>query len=199
MRFKIWEALENEKAKQLQAIWADTFKALGVGGLSDEDAAQQSLSKITFNNRNPDRTSTFKGKQAVRKRLENGQIFSRLEKMADPDIKKGMEDTRRWLDTQDNEHSANASTTVSVLLQKLFGRYYQEFIDSDMPRVDQAKAQVQPQPPKADPAGSSQPLPATTQPQLPAPGQQQASGQMAMPNPTNPMPPKPAGAEMGLF
>jgi len=158
MRFKNWfhENLQPDKERQLQQVWADTFKSLGLGGLTDEDAAQQSLSKITFGARSMGRgpDSTFKGKQAVRKRLENGQIFNRLEQLSDPNLRKTIEDTRKWLDTEDGQHSANASTTVSTLLQKLFGPYFQKFIDSDFPKPDQAKAQVQPMPPKQ--TGTSQ-------------------------------------------
>ena len=204
----------DQNVAELQKIWADTFKALGVGGLSDEDAAQQSLGKITFGSRNPDRTnSTFKGKQAVSKRLENGQIFQRLQKINDPDIQKGVEETRKWLDTQEPEGQAgagtNASTTVSSLLQKLFGpKYFPQFIDGDFPKADQAKAQVQPQPPKDGtemqaPDGSMDPNTPQPQPGPPQGGmmgqQPQAPGMMMPPAPTNPMPPKPAGAEMGML
>lgn len=217
-RFRTWlvESLQSQKLKELQTVWADTFKALGVGGLSDEDAAQQSLSKITFGDRNPHRNaeSTFKGKQAVRKRLENGQIFARLERYGDPELKQSVEDTRRWLDLKDKDHAANGSTTVSTLLQKLFGdKYFQQFIDQDFPKTDQAKAQVQPQPPKDStgtpaqtPDGSmTQPPDMTGQQGAPPPnggppgGQPQAQQGMSPPPPNNPMPPKPAGAEMGLF
>lgn len=210
-RFKFWlESLESQRNQELQRIWADTFTSLGLGGLSDEDAAQQSLSKVTFGGRNPttSQTSVFKGKQAVRKRLENGQIFARLEKTGDPELRKAVEDTRRWLDTDGAEHAANASTTVSNLLQKLFGRHFETFIDSDVPRTDTAKAQVPPQPPKNDatqaaaPDTSMQSTPTSpNQPPLQTvPGQQpQAAGAMMPPQPNTPMPPKPAGAELGLF
>lgn len=200
--------MQSERDKELQRIWADTFKALGVAGLSDEDAAQQSLSKITFNQRSPEsQNSIFKGKQAVRKRLENGQIFSRLEKIGDPELKKNVEIARKWLDTQE---PSNASTTISSLLQKLFGdEYFQQFIDSDFPKVDQAKAEVQPVPPKDNltqdgpsPDNSmdmSMPMP-TGLPMDGMMGQQpQVPTAMMPPQPTNPMPPKPAGAELGLF
>lgn len=208
-RFKFWlENVASQRDKELRQIWGDTFKALGVGGLADEDAAQQSLSKITFGSRSPEgRSNTFKGKQAVRKRLENGQIFDRLKKSGDPELRKGIEDTRKWLDTQEPGHSANASTTVSVLLQKLFGKHYQSFIDSDMPQPDTAKAQVQPQPPKQDSeAGGPDLSQGPENPSGPANpadqqlGQQpQAPGGMQQPMPTNPLPPKPAGADMGMF
>lgn len=217
-RFRTFvESQDKDRLKELQAVWADTFKALGVGGLADEDAAQQSLSKITFGQRNPMRgkESVFKGKQAVGKRLENGQIFSRLQSMNDPELKQSVEITRKWLDTQDNKgQGSNASTTVSNLLKMLFGdKYFQQFIDSDFPQVDTAKAQVEPQPPK-DTAGAEGTPPdgSMTQPPDPSgqqgapppnggpPGAQpQAQQGMAPPQPTNPMPPKPAGAEMGLF
>jgi hypothetical protein len=196
MKFKEF-AQNSENQAELQRIWGDTFKSLGVGGLSDEDAAQQSLSKITFGSRNPDRAnSTFKGKQAVRKRLENGQIFQRLEKINDPEIQKGVEDARKWLDIQDGPESSNASSTVSNLLQKMFGqKNFQDFIDGDFPRADVAKAQVEPQAPKqADsPMGPSQMQPGP--PQSGMMGQQPSTSPM----PNNPMPPKPAGAEMGMF
>jgi hypothetical protein len=210
MRFKIWlEDMQSHKDADLQSIWRDTFKALGIGGLSDEDAAHQSLSNIQFGQRSPDRKSVFKGKQAVRKALENGQIFARLERTNDPDLRKHVEDARKWLDTQEPGSAANASTTVSVLLQKLFGdEIFQKFIDSDFPKKDTATAQVQPQPPKPDgqatPAGSMDQ--STPQPQPGGPpmggmmGQQpQANAAMVPPQPGNPMPQKPAGAELGMF
>jgi hypothetical protein len=86
MKFKEF-AQNSENQAELQRIWGDTFKSLGVGGLSDEDAAQQSLSKITFGSRNPDRAnSTFKGKQAVRKRLE--KFSSDCKKSTTPKFKR---------------------------------------------------------------------------------------------------------------
>lgn len=214
MRFKIWitnEVANVNRDKQLQDIWSDTFKALGIGGLSDEDAAQQSLSKITYNQRSSENpNSTFKGKQAVRKRLENGQIFDRLEKLNDPEVKKNIEDVRKWLDTKEVGHSANASTNVSNLLEKLFGKEtFQKFIDADFPKKDDAKAEVQPQPPKQDLTGPNAPAPANQGASLQPPAQPgppmagMMGDQPPMPTPDQsamaPMPPKPAGAELGLF
>lgn len=214
--FKIWlESLETEREKELRSIWADTFKALGVGGLADEDAAQQSLSKINYGQRGSGNgVNNFKGKQAARKRLENGQIFSRLEKIGDPELKQSVEDARKWLDQNEAGHEANASTTVSVLLQKMFGKLYNRFIDSDVPRMDQAKAKVPPMPPKQDttPPDLSQ-GPENPQPEQPqpmnglSPMDQQTDQQMGQPQvspaqknrTTNPLPPKPAGADMGMF
>lgn len=209
-RFRFWlaERMQSERDNQLQRIWADTFKALGLGGLSDEDAAQQSLSKVTFNQRSPDsHGNTFKGKQAVRKRLENGQIFNRLEQLNDPEIRKNIEDVRRWLDSNDGDTSSNASTTVSNLLQKIFGQdTFQKLIDSDFPKQDDAKAQVQPMPPSnmgqemPNPDTSANPQPPGQPPMSGMMGQQpQVPQGMAPPQPTNPMPPKPAGAELGMF
>lgn len=210
MKFKVWlENDEKQKQKNLQEIWADTFKALGVGGLSDEDAAQQSLSKITFNQRSPDnKGNVFKGKQAASKRL--GEIFNRLQQLNDPDIQKNVEETRKWLDTKD---SANASTTVSNLLQKMFGEEnFQKLIDADFPKLDTAKAEVPPQPPKQN-TGVPPEAPAPDNSGQNQPGQPPMSGMMgeqppppappttpnAPPQGMPPMPPKPAGAEMGLF
>jgi hypothetical protein len=211
--FKTWlenaEIIDVKEQKELQSIWADTFKALGIGGLSDEDAAQQSLSKITFNQRSGEtQNNVFKGKRAASKRLENGQIFNRLEKLNDPDIKNNIEDVRKWLDTTDSEHAANASTTVSTLLQKLFGQEtFQQFIDSDFPKFDSAKAEMPPQPPKQDtgvPPEAPAPDNAGQNPgQPPMNGmmgdQPQANAAQQIPPVQNPMPPKPAGAEMGMF
>lgn len=215
MRFRIWlENKEQDKLKTLQGIWADTFKALGVGGLSDEDAAQQSLSKITFNQRSPEQQgNVFKGKQAVRKRLENGQIFSRLDSVNDPEIKKQIEDTRRWLDTKNSDNSANASTTISTLLQKLFGQEtFEKFIDADFPKIDTAKAQVQPVAPKQNsntPAESPAPSnPGQQPPMQPGPPMSGMMGEQPPvtppqpgmePAPQAPMPPMPAGAQLGMF
>lgn len=215
IRFKTWlETAQTDKREneELQRIWADTFKALGIGGLSDEDAAQQSLSKITFNSRSGESpNSTFKGKQAVSKRLENGQIFNRLEKLNSPEIKKNIEDARKWLDTRDPGHAANASTTVSTLLQKLFGQEnFQRLIDADFPKIDTVKAKVPAQPPKQDVTGPEAPAPdnqGQQPPMQPGPpfvgmmGDQPPSMQPTnSPSPNRtPMPPKPAGAELGLF
>lgn len=187
------EGVTSQKENELRAIWADAFKALGIGGLSDEDAGQQSLSRITFSQRGV-RTpgaSVFKGKQAARKRLENGQIFARLQKMADPELTKAAEEARRWLDQSENGMSANASTTVGNLLEKLFGSYYPKFIDSDVPRMDTAKAQVPPQRPKDSQMDPNPPQPTMNpqqQPQVPVP-----------PQPTNPGQPRPQGNELGLY
>jgi hypothetical protein len=103
--------MQSEKDLQLQKIWKDVFKALGIDGLADEDAGQQSLSKITFGARSPERirnrdggsgANVFKGKHAASKALENGQIFAALEKIGDPEIaRKAVEMTRKWLDTDE--------------------------------------------------------------------------------------------------
>lgn len=219
MKFKFWlENKEQNDQKALQAIWSDTFKALGVGGLSDEDAAQQSLSKITFNQRSPEEQgNVFKGKQAVRKRLENGQIFSRLENLNNPDLKKQVEDTRRWLDTQNSESSSNASTTISVLLQKLFGQEtFEKFIDANFPKTDSAKAEVPSQPPKqnagvppettspSNPGQKPNNQPPQQPPTQPGPPMSGMMGEQPPPaidanSPQTPMPPMPAGAQLGLF
>lgn len=208
-RFKNWlnESMQTERDSELQSIWADTFNALGVAGLSDEDAAQQSLSKITFNQRNSNQNSPFKGKQAVRKRLENGQIFARLEKSNDPELRKNVENVRKWLDTHSDQES-NGSTTVSNLLQMLFGdETFQKLIDSDFPKLDKAKAQVQPMPPKEGMGPSvpapdnsmdmNSPQPDPSQPPMDMSGQQpQVPPNMMMPQPAHPRPPRPAG---GIF
>lgn len=154
-RFKLWmENIESQKFKKLQDIWKDTFNALGISGLSDIDAAQQSLSKITFGSRNGKNFNNFKGKQATRKRLENGQIFSRLKQTHDPEILKCVEDTEKWLNSSE---TSNNGTTVGNLLQKMFGRYFQNFIDGDFPKVDPAKAEVEPQSPIESPNNNIDP------------------------------------------
>lgn len=169
--FRHWlEALESDKDKQIQAIWADTFKALGVGGFSDEDAAHQSLSKITYGQRRGMRsymdsesgTSTFKGKKAAYKRLENGQIFNRLAQLNDPEISKNIEDTKAWLGQ--NNVKNNGDTTISTVLQKLFGpERFEQLIDSDVPHVDSKLTKAPAQPPKQD-MGMNQPEPQMEQP-----------------------------------
>jgi hypothetical protein len=202
MKFRTWinENLRSEKERQLHDIWADVFKALGIGGLSDEDAAQQSLSNITYGQRGPDKKNLFKGKTAVRKRLEGSQIFDRLQQISDPELRKSVEAARHWLDSDDQ---ANASTTVSVLLQKLFGdENFQKFINSEVPQGPEPKAQVQPQPPKDNAVDTSmdmntpQPIP----PQTGMMGQQpQVPQNFSQPRPTHPMPPRPAGSELGMY
>ena len=206
------QQLGTERDKKVQEIWKKAFDALGVGGLSPDDAATNSLSKIQFGRKGTGSdigdsgSGVFKGKQAVLKRLENGQIFSELEKLGDPELKKCIEDVRRWLGTEDSEHSSNASTTISELMKRLFGdKYFNSFIGKDFPKTDTAQAKVQPQPPKTDTPSPSMNQ-STPQPAPPGPpmsgmmGQQpQAPGNMMPPAPTNPMPPQPAGAQMGLF
>lgn len=218
MRFKIWlEDIQSERMQQLQSIWSDVFRALGVDGEAPEDNALKSLSRITYghgSNGARDQNE-FQGKKAVRKRLENGQIFSRLEKLGDPDIADQVEATKRWLDSNEGSAdgktnvNANADTTISKLLQNLFGqKYFQQFIGDDFPKTDQAQAQVPPQPPKPDttPGPENSMDQGTPQPPLPMDpmnnpmGQQpQANGVPVPPQPTNPLPPKPAGAQLGMF
>lgn len=183
MRFKTF--IENEDhSKELQQIWTDTFKALGVGGLSDEDAAQQSLSRITLGQRDQsNKPSVFKGKQAVSKRLENAQIFSRLERISDPELRQTVEQTRRWLDSRDDKgQGANGSTTVSNLLKMLFGdKYFTQFIDKDFPKND-PKAAVEPQPPKQVPGSMTQPPPVMGQQGAPPPTGGPMGSQPQVPN-----------------
>jgi hypothetical protein len=210
-RFKKWIIEENsrkeEKMSKLKDIWSDFFKALGIEGLSDEDAAQQSFSRIRLNQRSRGTNSTFKGKQAVRKRLENNQIFQRLLNLNDPEIRKNVENVRSWLDKKDVGYSANASTTVGILLEKLFGKEtFQKFIDADFPKKiedDQDSENYQSDPKNEDEPqnnledGSSSP---------PVPPGQPMSGMMGEQPPQEPegsarmpLPQKPAGAELGMF
>lgn len=191
MTFKFWLENSNNKATELRQIWSDTFKALGIGGLSDEDAAQQSLSRINYNQRGIGNNSTFKGKNAALKRLENDQIFARLQKIGDPDISKGVDQVKTWLGTESSDQP-NASTTVAVLLQKLFGqKNFESLINSKTPQIA-VKPEMQPQPPKpsSEPTGVP-PQDAGLPPQPGMMGDQ--------PGMQGSLPPKPAGAELGLF
>lgn len=219
-RFKIWceSHLDTMKDDQIRQVWQDTFKALGIDGLGNKiDAAHTSLGSISFGHsaRADKRGNTFHGKQAVQKRLENGQIFKRLEELNDPKLRQTIQATKRWLDTKDDGHGANGNTTVGTLLKTLFGDdTFYKYIGKDYPKADTAKAQVEPQPPKPDMGmgGEQPPAPDNSmdqnspQPAPPGapmgnmPGQQpQAAGGMMPGQPSNPMPPKPAGAEMGMF
>ena len=202
--FKMWlENTDQNDFKELQAVWEDTFKALGIDGLSDEDAAQHSLSKIIFNQRSSENNNEFRGKRAARKRLENGQIFEKLNKINNPEIKKNIEDVRKWLDTDDAKHAANASTTVSTLLQKLFGQdNFSKLIDSNFPKIDSSKAEVPMMSPKKSLENQTEKPPLNNVNAPPMTGtmdQPQVNPSQQMPPVQNPMPPKPAGAEMGLF
>lgn len=172
--FKIWlEDYESQKNQQIRDIWRDTFKALGVGGLSDEDAAYQSLGKITYGQRAPTGSaSTFKGKKAAYKMLENGQIFNRLLQLQDPNVVRNVEDTKKWLGTNEDDakNQNNGDTTVATLLQKLFGQdNYHQLIDSDAPIGGAKLNKVEPVPPKNDmtsagaPAASNQQVPDLSQ------------------------------------
>jgi hypothetical protein len=210
MRFREWlDSHNSEKDKKIQEIWTSAFKALGVDGMSKEDAAQLSLSKINFGHSQRGDGDTFKGKEAARKRLEQGHIFQQLLQTQDPEVAKGVEAARKWLGQKDAEHSANGSTTVSNLLRMMFGeKHFQQFIGQDFPSPDTAKAEVQPQAPKPGSEGQSPnnsmgpdtPSPNPTSPPNQTPGQQpQAPGGMMPPQPSSPLPPKPAGAEFGMF
>jgi len=195
------ENTDQNDFKELQAVWEDTFKALGIDGLSDEDAAQHSLSKIIFNQRSSENNNEFRGKRAARKRLENGQIFEKLNKINNPEIKKNIEDVRKWLDTDDAKHAANASTTVSTLLQKLFGQdNFSKLIDSNFPKIDSSKVPMMS--PKKSLENQTEKPPLNNVNAPPMTGtmdQPQVNPSQQMPPVQNPMPPKPAGAEMGLF
>lgn len=182
--------MRSERDSQLQKIWRDAFRALGIGGLTDEDAAQQSLGKITFGARSPERLDSgderknvFRGKQAASKALENGQIFSALQALDDPEINKNVEVVRKWLGGSGD----TAGATVGTLLERLFGKdTFTKFIDRDFPRDDDAKASVEPQPPKQT----------ALPPGPPAVGQM---GEQPGPAGPNPPPPQPAGAAMGMW
>ena len=167
-KFSIWlEDHESMKNQQIRDIWADTFKALGIGGLSDEDAACQSLGKITYGERrgmrrfmdSGDQTSTFKGKKAAYKRLETGQIFNHLAQLGDPQIEKQVADVKQWLNTNNDDPKVqnNGDTTVATLLQKLFGPdMYQSLIDSNVPS-DAGKLNKAPQMPPQNTMGQGGP------------------------------------------
>ena len=171
-KFSIWlEDHESQKNQQIKDIWSDTFKALGIGGLSDEDAAYQSLGKITYGQRAPSGdASTFKGKKAAYKRLENGQIFNRMLQIQDPELVKQVQDVKHWLGTNDDDPKTqnNGDTTVSTLLQKLFGQTYQKLIDSNAP-VDDAKLTKAPQMAPKNDMGAGGPAPDSQQMQPPVP------------------------------
>lgn len=191
--FKVWlEDLESQKDQQIGNIWGDTFKALGIGGLSDEDAAYQSLGKITYGDRNGvGHTSTFKGKKATYKRLENGQIFNRLLQLQDPQIVKQVQDVKSWLGTNSDDPKVqnNGDTTVATLLQKLFGDKYHRLIDQDAPVADAKLNKAPAMPPKNDmgiggpaPDGQSQNVQTPTTP-----------AEMQLDQPQMQKPPRPMG------
>lgn len=178
--FRIWlEDHDSVKQQQLRDIWSDTFKALGIGGLADEDAAYQSLGKITYGQRVPSgANSTFKGKKAAYKRLENGQIFNRLLQLQDPQINQQVQSTKEWLGSNNDDPKTqnNGDTTVATLLQMLYGPMYQQFIDSDAPVGDAKLNKAPAMPPKNDmgvggPAAGN--TPAAPPPQMAPPPQPQ--------------------------
>lgn len=190
--FKNWlENDETQRNQQIRNIWTDTFKALGVGGLSDEDAAYQSLGKITYGQRAAasGSASTFKGKKAAYKMLEGGQIFNRLLQLQDPKLVKQVQDVKQWLGTNDDDpkNQNNGDTTIATLLQKLFGQdNYQHLIDSDAPVVDAKLSKAPQMPPKNDmgvggPAPDMQPDMSQGQEAPPMPVDQQMQPQMQKP------------------
>lgn len=207
MRFKIWitnETVVEDKDKQLYDIFSDTFKALGISGFKKTDMLGEPLGKIVGDNE--DSNGMLKGKKAVSKNLSTGQIFDRLKRLNDPEISQNVEDTRKWLDTMDQKHSANADTTVGGLLSRLFGKKYNDFIGKDAPQKEEPKAKVPNQPPREnltkpnapapDNQGSLVPPPA--QPGPPMTGMMGEQPPMPAANQVA-MPPKPAGAELGMF
>lgn len=200
-KFKVWfESHQSEKQQKVAEIWGDVFKSLGIGGLADEDAAYQSLSKITYGQRRPTSagTSTFKGKKAAYKRLESGQIFNRLLQLEDPVISKQVEDVKHWLGTNDDDPKTqnNGDTTVAMLLQKLFGQDYHQLIDSDAPIADTKLSKAPAQPPKNDMGIDGPPAvdPNTTGQQVPMTPPTPAANQQMQP--MAPRPPRPAPNQM---
>ena len=215
MKFRIWlEDMQSEKEKSIRSLFFGVFKALGIDGQAPNDNYNKSLSTITSGR--PEDGSTgnneFKGKKAAAKRLENYGIFRDLE-AADPAMRASVENTRKWLGSSEGSENgkadinSNASTTVGELLKNLFGdKYFGRFVGDDHPESDTAKAQVQPQPPKQDTPDNSmnQNSPETLMPPGQPMGgfmalQPQTNASQVTPPPTNPMPSKPAGAEMGLY
>jgi len=172
-KFSIWlENYESQKNQQIKDIWSDTLKIF-TGSLSVEDAAYQSLGKITYGDRsNPSGSaSTFKGKKAAYKHLENKQIFNRLLGTKDPQIIKQVQDTKNWLghNNDDPKNQSNGDTTISTLLQKLFGQETsQHLIDSGAP-VDDAKLTKAPQMAPKNDMGAGGPAPDSQQMQPPVP------------------------------
>lgn len=219
MRFKIW--IEGQdlvgKDSKMAEIWNMAFDALGIGGMDKLDAEHMSLSKIQYG-RGPTAGSEKKlesGKRAVSKRLQ--PVFQRLKELGDPELAKNVEMVQKDLDSTEADRPGdkegpfvahNASTTVGEMLKKLFGdKNYNVFSGQSPAQPDQAKAQVQPQPPKQNPTPNTSMDQNTPQPNPGGPPmgggqgtQPQAPGNMQPPAPTNPMqPPPPAGAFMGLW
>lgn len=203
MRFRVWfegteqpPVLPPEKQKELQDIFDDAFHALA-GPRKKESGLTMSLSDLEF--------GKISGREAARKTLENKQIFRRLEELGDPTVAGNIKVTQDWLNSK---IPPNSDTTISGLMEKLFGKdNFYKFSGSDAAKPDMAKAQVQPQPPKqGSPTPDNSMDQSTPQPPMPPPPmdgsmmqQPQVNGTMMPPAPTVPMPPKPAGAFMGLY
>lgn len=213
MKFRIWlEDLQSEQEKKLRSLFFSVFKALGIDGQKPVDNYNKSLSTISSGDHDGVANNQMTGKKAAAKRLENYGIFRDLES-ADPQLKASVDSVRNWLNSSEGsadgktDVNSNASTTVGELLKNLFGeKYFGRFVGDDHPESDTAKAQVEPQPPKEDTPNNSFDQ---NSPQTPMPPGQPMGGGMALqpqtnaaqvtPPPSNPMPPRPAGAEMGLF
>jgi hypothetical protein len=216
-RFKTWiitEELNEKREEKLQDIWKSTLTAL-LGPLDPDTNLGISLSQITDKQSGSDnKVSTFKGKQAAIRLLNRYNVFNDLGKLQDPEIKQGIEDTKAWLGQQEPGHAANASTTISVLLQKLFGeKNYEKLSNKEATNKDDVKAKAPIQPPK-DKLAPNGPSPDGQMPndempddqtQQPSTGQPPTgptnSGMMGEQPPTGgnpqkpqtPMPTKPAG------
>lgn len=145
IRFSNWFESENRDSEiELKRIWDDTFKALGVDGNgSDADKIVLSLSNVEFDRRSSG--SPYKGRIAVMKRLDDGQIFDRLNKLNDPKVSQQVANTQQWINS---DSSSNGSTTIGTLMQKLFGDNFDRLIDSKLPSMEKTLEKPDPQNPE---------------------------------------------------
>lgn len=208
---------QDDKTEKLKELWNRAFQSLGIDGLDKQDATLTPLSGIKFGHSpskegDPKSKSNTQGKNAVLKRLENGQIINDLSQIS-PELAQNAKATVGWLGADKKDGDMIAAPTVTDLLKRLFGTdNFETLIGKNFPTSDEAKPQVPPQPPKGD--GTMGPTPQgsmdqnTPQPDMSGVGgppmgggmgaQPQAPQGMQPPMPTNPMQP-PAGAFMGLW
>jgi len=196
-RFKIWlEVLEAEKEKKIKDIWGDIFKSLS-GGQDPVDTVRKSLEEVTHKYRRPGSTTG----SAVLGLLK--PFFARLQQI-DPQLAGNIQEVESWLGQPQEAQGGTTpkKKTVEDLMRKLFGEKFDNLLHQEPTSSDepQAQAQVPPQAPDAAPGGMNLAAPSPAPPAAGPPGQPQVPpAPQMMPQPQIPMPPLPAGAQIGMY
>lgn len=218
MRFKTWILLEQDKPlrkeqqERVEKLYQDVFKALQLAG--DTTQTQKSLSDIQDNNVGPD-SPPRKGPMVVLKKLEQAQIFNRIEQLQIPSLTQRAHDVQNYLQKIANDQQIGPADTLGQLLNKLFGDNAVELYGKGLWKTspgpnqqapeDNAQDQATPdatapsmsadQPPPSPPGGMPPPGGAPVPPPPmggppPMPGMPPGA---PLQSPGGPMPPKPPG------